>query len=145
MKYYKDELPLTENVAQNLCFLHKNERIKINPDEVIYIEASINYSTFVTCRQTLTTSFHLGFFAESLKLLPNFIRINKSHLININYLKDLDWQKDTKEACLVNGSRLPISRRKAKEFKNVLWGKVSTETKDMRYETRDKMLNIKEL
>lgn len=125
MKYYKAHLPESEPVAQNLFFLHKSERIKLNPDEVIYIEASVNYSKFVTCHQTLTTSFHLGFFAESLRQNPNFIRINKSHLINLNYLKSLDWQKDTKEACLVNGSRLPISRRKAKELKELLWSKLN--------------------
>lgn len=125
MKYHKQDLSENEPVAQNLFFLHKSERIRLNPDEVIYIEASVNYARLVTCRMTLTTSFHLGFFAESLKQHPNFIRINKSHLINLNYLKSLDWQKDTKEACLVNGSRLPISRRKAKALKDILWDKVN--------------------
>jgi DNA-binding LytR/AlgR family response regulator len=125
MKYHRQELPESERVAQNLYFLYKSERIKLNPDEVIYIEASVNYARLVTSDLTLTTSFHLGFFAESLKQHPNFIRINKSHLINLNYLKSLDWQKSIKEACLADGSRLPISRRKAKALKDVLWGKVN--------------------
>lgn len=125
MKYYNAQLPETERVAQNLFILIKTERVEIKPEEIIYMQADINYTTFVTLNRRFTTAFHLGFFEKSLEVYPYLIRISKSFIVNINYLKDLRWQKVAKEACLLDGTSLPISRRRAKELKDVLWQKLN--------------------
>jgi len=125
MKYYNAQLPETERVAQNLFILIKTERVEIKPEEIIYMQADINYTTFVTLNRRFTTAFHLGFFEKSLETHPYLIRISKSFIVNINYLKDLRWQKLAKEAHLFDGTSLPISRRRAKELKDVLWQKLN--------------------
>lgn len=125
MKYYNAQLPETEKVAQNLFILIKTERVEIKPEEIIYMQADINYTNFVTLNRRFTTAFHLGFFEKSLETHPYLVRISKSFIVNINYLKDLRWQKVAKEARLLDGTSLPISRRRAKELKDVLWQKVN--------------------
>lgn len=125
MKYYNAQLPETERVAQNLFILIKTERVEIKPEEIIYMQADINYTTFVTLNRRFTIAFHLGFFEKSLETHPYLIRISKSFIVNINYLKDLSWHKVAKEARLLDGTSLPISRRRAKELKEVLWQKLN--------------------
>lgn len=125
MKYYNAQLPETEKVAQNLFILIKTERVEIKPEEIIYMQADINYTNFVTLNRRFTTAFHLGFFEKSLETHPYLVRISKSFIVNINYLKDLRWQKVAKEARLLDGTSLPISRRRAKELKDVLWQKIN--------------------
>jgi two-component system, LytTR family, response regulator len=125
MKYFKDNLSKNEQVAQNLFILKKDGRKQVNTEEIIYIQAHINYSTFYTRTQQFTTAFHLGFFEQSLEEQPNFVRINKSYLINLDFLTDLNWDKAQKEVRLSNGISLPISRRKAKQLKETLWQKLN--------------------
>jgi two-component system, LytTR family, response regulator len=125
MKYFKDNLSKNEQVAQNLFILKKDGRKQVNTEEIIYIQAHINYSTFYTRTQQFTTAFHLGFFEQSLQEQPNFVRISKSYLINLNFLADLNWNQRQKAVQLSNGISLPISRRKAKQLKDTLWDKLN--------------------
>ena len=125
MKYFKEQRPKDTRVAQNFFIYLKDGRVEIKPEEIIYIEADVNYTKFVTNTIHFTSSFHLGFFEKSLESKPNFLRINKSHLLNINYLQGLDWTKTTKEAQLHDGTCLPISRRKARALKDLLWERVN--------------------
>jgi DNA-binding LytR/AlgR family response regulator len=125
MKNYKEQLSKEERIAQNLYILIGNSREAILPEEIIFIAADINYSTFYMRHRQFTTSFHLGFFEQSLQEQSNFVRINKSYLINLNFLQDLAWEKPQKEVLLSNGISLPISRRKAKQLKDTLWDKLN--------------------
>jgi DNA-binding LytR/AlgR family response regulator len=125
MKYFKDNLPKEERIAQNLFILKKDGREQVKAEEIIYIQADINYSTFYTRTQHFTTAFHLGFFEQSLQEQPNFVRISKSYILNINYLQRLVWSKNAKEVQLRDGTRLSISRRRARVLKEVLWGKLN--------------------
>jgi two-component system LytT family response regulator len=125
MKHFKPHLPKTEQVAQNLFILTARGRVTVQPEDIIYLEANINYTTFYTIQRQFTTSFHLKFFGEALQEHPDFLRINKSYIINLNYLENLDWHKNTKQASLANGAKLPISRRKAKALKEILWSKLN--------------------
>lgn len=123
MKHFKPGLCKSERVAQNFYMPTPKGRVSISPTEIIYLEAKINYTVFHTTESTILASFHLKFFNEVLKDNPDFLRIHRNCLINLNYLSGLKWETDIKEAQLKNGTSLAISRRKAKELKAILLSK----------------------
>ena len=127
MKQFKPCLSKENHVTQNLFILVNGNRKAIRPQDIIYLEADVNYTIFHTRDSKFMTAFHLKFFDAVLKEYTDFIRINKSYILNVNYLEDLRWKKAFKEARLTNGTRLTISRRKASGVKEVLWNKVNTE------------------
>lgn len=65
----------------------------------------------------------LKFFVRTLAESPNFVRIHRSHMINIQYLRTLQT-KDKRVAELHDGTKIPISRRKFVDLKAFLkqWG-----------------------
>ena len=120
MKHFRPYLAKTERVAQNLFMPTSKGREAIEPEDIIYLEAKVNYTIFHTTRKKIMTSFHLKFFDHALRDNPSFLRINRSYLVNINFLKSLDWANENKEAWLTDGTKLRISRRKAKELRELL-------------------------
>ncbi|WP_165372244.1 LytR/AlgR family response regulator transcription factor [Emticicia agri] len=124
MKQFKPSLPKTEHVAQNLFIMINGNRVAIQPQDIIYLEADINYTIFHTRNSKFTTAFHLKFFDAVLKEHSDFLRINKSYILNLKYLEGVRWQKAFKEARLTDGTCLPISRRRASGVKEILWNKM---------------------
>ena len=127
MKQYKPSLPKTNHVAQNLFIMVNGNRLAIQPQEIIYLEADANYTIFHKKNRKFNTDFHLKFFDAVLKEHADFLRINKSYILNLNYLEGLRWKKALKEVHLADGTRLPVSRRKARGVKDILWNKVNAE------------------
>jgi two-component system LytT family response regulator len=87
--------------------------IEIN--EIIRIEADSNYSVFhLANRDNITVSRVLKEYEE---ILPEnqFVRIHKSSIVNLNYLKEYSF-KNGLEVLLKNGEKLPVSRRRASIF-----------------------------
>ena len=125
MRHFKSHISKAEHIAQNLFILGKGGRIGIQPEDIVYLEGKINYTTLHTYQKRFIASFHLKFFGAALEQYPNFLRINKSYIINLDYLKSLDWHKTNKEAYLTDGTCLPISRRRAKELGKILWDTVN--------------------
>lgn len=78
-------------------------------ENVIRLEANINYTTFVldTGKQQ-TMSYTLAMYDT---ILPEtFIRINKSYIINKIFIKSLN--SENKKITLTDGSEFQISRRR---------------------------------
>ena len=101
------DLKLVLNAESGIYFIHLSN--------IIRIESSNNYCfVHLTSGQSLFISKPLKSFEISLQNC-GFFRIHNSHLINLNYLEKL-----TKDggyyAIMVDGNRLPISRRKLPEF-----------------------------
>ena len=87
----------------------------IGIDEIIHIEADSNYSIFhLAEKEKITVSKILKDYEE---ILPEnqFIRIHKSSIINLNYLKEYN-SKNGVEAVLKNGEKIAVSRRRASDF-----------------------------
>ena len=65
----------------------------------------------------------LKFFVRTLEDYPQFIRIHRSHMINLQYIRTI-WRKKQFEVELSDGTKVPVSRRKYKELRDVLegWG-----------------------
>lgn len=87
--------------------------VEIN--EIIRIEADSNYSVFhLANRENITVSRVLKEYEE---ILPEnqFVRIHKSSIVNLNYLKEYSF-KNGLEVLLNNGEKIPVSRRRASIF-----------------------------
>lgn len=87
----------------------------IDINEIIHIEADSNYSIFhLNNREKITVSRVLKEYEE---ILPEnqFVRIHKSSIVNLNYLKEYN-SKNGLEAVLKNGEKIAVSRRRASIF-----------------------------
>jgi len=84
-------------------------------NEIIHIEADSNYSIFhLYNREKITVSRVLKDYEE---ILPEeqFVRIHKSSIVNLNYLKEYN-SKNGLEVMLKNGEKIAVSRRRASIF-----------------------------
>lgn len=87
----------------------------VDVDNIIRIEADSNYSVFhFNDRDQITVSRVLKEFEE---ILPDeqFVRIHKSSIVNLNYLKEYN-SKNGLELLLKNGEKIAVSRRRASIF-----------------------------
>ncbi|MCU0405105.1 MAG: LytTR family DNA-binding domain-containing protein [Chitinophagaceae bacterium] len=86
------------------------EQIKINFDEILYLEATGNYVSFImNNRKILSRST----FAEALQLLPEslFMRIHRSYVVNLKKIEKAD-----KTQVFIQGQSLPLSEAFNKAF-----------------------------
>jgi two-component system, LytTR family, response regulator len=99
--------------ASPLPFLNIRTRqgsLYIKPENILRIQAENSYSRiFINDGQHYVLSYHLGFIEESLDK-NIFLRIHKSDIININYLKSFHNAGDY-FAEMVDGSMVKVSRR----------------------------------
>ncbi|MGB4773606.1 MAG: LytTR family DNA-binding domain-containing protein [Daejeonella sp.] len=84
--------------------------------EIVYIEADSNYSIFHLLNGAqLVVAKSLGDFEDILTNGINFVRIHKSIIINLEFLKDYN-NKTGYVAILHDGTELPVSRRRNPDF-----------------------------
>jgi len=103
MKFKRIAIPTTEGLQF------------IKTEDILYLEASVNYTKFHLCNNTkYTVSKTLKEFED---ILPSdiFIRIHNSYIINKNYVEKY-IRGDGGQVVLSNGSVLDISKRKRAEF-----------------------------
>jgi len=88
-------------------------------NDIVYCEANVNYTRL----HTISGRMHIV--SKTLKSIEemlgddSFIRIHKSYLINLNYLKSYT-KADGYEVILETGQKLPVALRKNEEFINSL-------------------------
>lgn len=91
-----------------------NDGIKLLPiRNILSLTADGNYTSFVMIDTTMVVaSKQLGYYE---KILPkNFLRIHKSHIINLMHLKA--YSSSNGKALMTDGTGIPISRRHLKSF-----------------------------
>lgn len=84
-------------------------------DDIINIEADSNYSVFyLSGKEKITVAKVLKEYEE---ILPEnkFVRVHKSSIINLDYLKEYN-SKNGLEVALKSGVKIAVSRRRASEF-----------------------------
>lgn len=87
----------------------------VNIDDIIHIAADSNYSIFfLQNKDKITVSKVLKEYEE---ILPDhqFVRIHKSSIINLNYVKEYN-SRNGLEVILKNGEKIAVSRRRASDF-----------------------------
>lgn len=113
-----------QNLAANLAERNEIRKISlpngqgyslVNVDDIIHIAADSNYSVFyLQNNDKITVSKVLKEYEE---ILPDyqFIRIHKSSIVNLNYVKEYN-SKNGLEVILKNGEKIAVSRRRAADF-----------------------------
>jgi two-component system LytT family response regulator len=124
----KVNLPL-ENLLQLLQQRHQKEAHRIalatakevrfvRPPEIVRCESSNNYTTFwLATGEKLLVSRPIFEFEELLKDY-GFLRCHQSHLVNKEFIRS--WLKEDGDFLLLeDGARLPVSRQKRGELKEL--------------------------
>jgi two-component system, LytTR family, response regulator len=115
------------NLKHNMNALDENKLQLVIPtkqgehqflaQDIIRCEADSNYTViYLTSRKKFVASKTLGDIEEMLSR-EKFIRIHKSHLVNTAHIKQLSSQD---ELLMSDDTRIPISRRRLQEVKNVV-------------------------
>ncbi|SNR14245.1 LytR/AlgR family response regulator transcription factor [Tenacibaculum jejuense] len=98
-----------ENEANSLFVKSDKKIIKLNFDEIYYVEAYGNYIKIYTGTMILTPQTLTEFLT---KLPNNFLRIHKSFVINFNHLKLIDGN----QVRLGNDKIVPVGKSYRKEL-----------------------------
>ena len=91
-------------------YLKKNDLVDL--DQLIFLEALENYTLFHLNDGTkVISSLTLKRHEEKLSG-RNFLRVNRSMLINSQFINSVILQKDKHFICLLNGHLIKVSRRR---------------------------------
>ena len=111
---------LSETLLDKIVAFQSKEVFILSFDEIIRIYAQDKSVYIKTKDNTYTTRLTIYEF-ESKTDRRNFIRISRSEIVNLDYVKRLDLSfTGTIAVELVNGDVSYVSRRKLKEFKKAL-------------------------
>ena len=79
------------------------EQVKVFYEEIMYIEASGNYVTFVLKDKNILSR---STFAEAITLLPpdKFVRVHRSYMVAVNKINKVDRQQVT-----IGNAKIPVS------------------------------------
>ena len=104
------------SLSQKLKISTSDGILLIPIDDIIRIEASGSYSTILLLdKKKITASKNLSDLEHHLEHYPQFLRIHKSNIININYLERY-IKGDGGTAVLKDGAEIEVARRRKDEF-----------------------------
>ncbi len=118
----KNEIAEKSNLFENkLIIQNKGEATLLEQSEIISLNAEGNYTQIVTKElKEYTVSKQLGFVREKINNIY-FYRINRSQVVNIRYLHEVDFKKKTLMLKWNGNTRdFQVSRRHLKELKDLL-------------------------
>lgn len=89
--------------------------VEVPTADIVRLEGQGNYTVFILADgQRLTYSKTISLFEE--RLAFPFIRIHKSCIINLEYLRE-NWQRGKNELTMTDGHSVSISRRRRSEVR----------------------------
>lgn len=91
----------------------------IEVNKIVCCKGELNYTNAITDdERTITSSKGLKYFEDVLADEKCFFRVSKSTLINLNYV--ISYNKNLEKVVLKNGLEVDLSRRRKKEFLELL-------------------------
>ena len=106
--------------------VHKNDKVCIiDLNDICYIQAARNYCEIITDdNQRLLSTKTLSDYEQLLSKHENFLRINKSTIVNINYIKE--YTKGTVCFIIIKNfdQEMEVSRRKKSDITQFLKNKL---------------------
>lgn len=96
-----------------------NSEINVNQEEILYFQSVINYTWVHTADRKYISSRTLKVLATRVDA-DKFIKAKRGLLINLQYIKEFNDDKDEPFVLLTNGRKLPISRRQFTQVKKVI-------------------------
>ncbi len=105
---------------ENLNQIIANSNQGISPEEIIFLSADANYTNIHFANGRKST------YARTLKSVEGqftdigFFRTHKSYLVNLQFFKEVHWDKANPFMVLSNDFRVAIARRKRAELRRML-------------------------
>ena len=108
-----DKIPTTR---EQIKLRSVSGNIVIPTKQIIYLEAAVNYTLVHTRNNgTFLSSRTIKYYEDLLdKML--FLRIHKSYIINLSFIKEGKIGRKNREIKLACGTQLEVSRRRLKEI-----------------------------
>jgi len=116
---------LTEEVRQpeerNRIVVREGGNIRIIPvHEIQYLEAYDDYVKIFTVKEMFLKKKTMSFYEQSLNG-EQFVRVHRSYIIQLNQLTRIEpLEKDTHQALLKSGAKIPLSKTGYTKLKTVL-------------------------
>lgn len=119
VKNMMEESGFSQN--QNRVVIKDGGKIRIIPvKEIIRLEADDDYVKIYTQQGNFMKKKTLTHFEKTLSK-NSFVRVHRSHLINIGHISRIDpYEKNNHIALLKDGSKIPVSRNGFQVLKDVL-------------------------
>ena len=103
------------NFRKKQIKLHfSNSFVTIPVDKIIRLEGACNYTVVHTQNKKYVSARTLKHFQGILDE-SCFVRVHKSHIVNIRHVKGLDIQSKSSAVAFDEGENIEVSRRKLKE------------------------------
>lgn len=114
------ETAAQSTVQSNRIVVKDGGKIKIIPvANIQYLEAADDYVKIYTSDFSFLKKKTMQYFEQSLQ--PNFIRIHRSYIINVQLITRINlYEKDSHIVLLTTGVRLPVSKAGYIKLKEVL-------------------------
>ena len=111
---------VTKDEILKRIVVKKNQKIEIIPvDQIQYLEAQDDYVKIVTKDGSSLKQNRMKFFEEHLP--DSFVRIHRSYLVNLNFVKQIDLiAKDSHAVLLKDGKQLPVSKSGYAKLKEMI-------------------------
>ena len=94
--------------------------IILQTDEILYLEAQDDYVKLVTSKGKYLRQNTMKHFEKRLSS-KDFVRIHRSYIVNVNFIKQLEAYDNYSHAVILNDqTRLPVSRSGSGELKKLL-------------------------
>lgn len=90
-----------------------NKLVNVPVEKIVRLEADCNYTVVHTQTKKYVSARTLKHYEDTLDK-TFFIRVHKSHLVNILHAKGLDIQANNSAVAFDGGKNIEISRRKVK-------------------------------
>ena len=112
------ESTTVEKNKSNFLFVKTNRKmVKVDYGDILYIESYGEYVKIFT-RDDVILALQTTSFMEKLLPKEDFIRIHRSHIININQIIEVDGNQ-----VIIDKHRLTISKRAKESFMNMIKNK----------------------
>lgn len=111
-----DSKELTSEVINKKIKLKYSNHSEVIPfEKIIRLEGDCNYTIVYTESKKYISSRTLKHYEG---ILDNnfFVRVHKSHIVNMSFMKSIGVQESSSEIVLEEGKLIEISRRKLKEI-----------------------------
>lgn len=99
--------------------LYLTRRQQIDTDKILYLESDVNYThIYTTSASRILAALTLGVIETRLDT-KSFIRLSRSHIINLSYLSTYRLENNKLIIRLSDGKEFTASRRRSKDFQHI--------------------------
>lgn len=104
-----------QDASSNYFFVKTNRKlVKVNHYELLFVQSYGEYVKLYT-KDDVILALQTTNFMETLLPASDFVRIHRSHIVNINQIKEIEGNQ-----VLIKQHKLPISKRMRKSFMAII-------------------------